>query len=64
MKGGDKVIIMDHPTDGIKILPYLSEEELQSVLEPKIGRKIIKEITRERKKEIIKEEGKFNVANQ
>ena len=48
-RDGDKVIIIDHPLEGIKILPHLSDEKIQSILEKEIGIKIIKEISKERK---------------
>ncbi len=54
-KDGDKVIIIDHPLEGIKILPYLSEKKLQSVLDKETSFKIIEEISKERKKEIENE---------
>ena len=51
-KDGDKVIIIDHPLEGIKILPYLSDETLRSVLEKETGIEIANEISKERKQEI------------
>lgn len=51
-KDGDKVIIVDHPLEGIKILPYLEQEKLQSILELETSLKIVEEISKERKKEI------------
>ena len=54
-KDGDKVIIIDHPLEGIKILPYLSENKLQSVLDIETSIKIIEEISKERKQEIENE---------
>jgi AbrB family looped-hinge helix DNA binding protein len=54
-KDGDKVIIIDHPLEGIKILPYLSEEKLKGILDKETGRKIIKVISKERQLEIEKE---------
>ncbi|MGV9173487.1 MAG: AbrB/MazE/SpoVT family DNA-binding domain-containing protein [Promethearchaeia archaeon] len=62
-KDGDKVIIIDHPLEGIKILPYLSEEQLKSVLDEETGIKIIKEISKERKREIEHEKKKFYQRN-
>ena len=54
-RDGDKVIIIDHPLEGIKILPHLSEKKIQSILEEETGIKIAKEISKERKKEIENE---------
>jgi len=51
-KDGDKVIIIDHPLEGIKILPFLSHETLASVLDKETGIEIAKEISKERKHEI------------
>jgi len=51
-KDGDKVIIIDHPLEGIKILPHLSDKEIQSILNTETGIKIIEEISKERKKAI------------
>lgn len=58
-KDGDKLIIIDHPLEGIKILPYLSEEQMKSVLDKETGIKIIKEISKERKIELKHEIKKF-----
>jgi len=54
-KDGDKVIIIDHPLEGIKILPYLSEEKMRGILDKETGIKIIQEISKERRLEIEKE---------
>ena len=54
-KDGDKVIIIDHPLEGIKILPYLSEEKLRSILNLETGIRILEEISKERKREIENE---------
>lgn len=51
-KDGDKIIIIDHPLEGIKILPHLTEESLESIIDKEVGIKIIKDISNERKKEI------------
>ena len=51
-KDGDKVIIIDHPLEGIKILPHLSDRKLESILDKDTGIKIIKNISKERKGEI------------
>ncbi len=51
-KDGDKVMIIDHPLEGIKILPHLTEESLESIIDKELGIKIAKEISKERKKEI------------
>jgi len=51
-KDGDKVIIIDHPLEGIKILPHLSDKELESILDKDTGIKIIENISKERKGEI------------
>ena len=58
-KDGDKVIIIDHPLEGIKILPYLSEKELQSILDMETSIRIIEEISKERKQEIENEKEKL-----
>ena len=63
-KDGDKVIIIDHPLEGIKILPHLSDKKIQSILNEETGIKIVEEISKERKKEIENEkdrlyQGKF-----
>ncbi len=63
-KDGDKVIIIDHPLEGIKILPHLSEKKIQLIVDEETGIKIAKEISKERKKEIENEkdrlyQGKF-----
>jgi len=63
-KDGDKVIIIDHPLEGIKILPHLSEKKIQLIVDGETGIKIAKEISKERKKEIENEkdrlyQGKF-----
>ena len=51
-KDGDKVIIIEHPLEGIKILSYLSKETLKSVLDKEEGREIIEELSNSRKQEI------------
>ena len=51
-KDGDKVIIIDHPLEGIKILPHFSDKKIQSILDKETGIRIIEEISKERKKEI------------
>lgn len=58
-KDGDKVIIIDHPLEGIKILPHLSDDKIQSILDMETGIKIIEEISQERKKEIANEKNKL-----
>ena len=58
-RDGDKVIIIDHPLEGIKILPSLSDEQIQSTLDKKTSIKIIEEISEERKKEIENEKDKL-----
>ena len=58
-KDGDKVIIIDHPLEGIKILPHISDKELQSILDKETGIKIVEEISKERKKEIVNEKDKL-----
>jgi len=58
-KDGDKVIIIDHPLEGIKILPHLSDKKMQSILDREIGIRIIEEISKERKKEIENEKNKL-----
>jgi len=58
-KDGDKVIIIDHPLEGIKILPHLSEKKMQSILDEETGIKIAKEISKERKKEIENEKDRL-----
>lgn len=56
---GDKVIIIDHPLEGIKILPYLSEEKLKSVLDLETSIRIINEISKERRHEVEQEKDKL-----
>jgi len=58
-KDGDKVVIIDHPLEGIKILPHLSEEKLQSVLNLETGIKIAQDISKERKREVELEKNKL-----
>jgi len=58
-KDGDKVIIIDHSLEGIKILPYLSDKNLQSILDMETSIKIIEEISEERKLEIEIEKEKL-----
>ena len=58
-KDGDKIIIIDHPLEGIKILPYLSDKKIQSILDEETGIKIVEEISKERKNEIEKEKDKL-----
>ena len=58
-KDGDKVIIIDHPLEGIKILPHLSDKKIQSILDIETGIKIIEEISKERRKEIEIEKDKL-----
>lgn len=58
-KDGDKVIIIDHPLDGIKILPHISDKKLQSILDKETSIKIIEEISKERKREIEDEKDKL-----
>ena len=54
-KDGDKIIIIDHPLEGIKILPYISDEKLKGILDKETGLKIIEEVSKERKLEIQNE---------
>jgi len=58
-KDGDKVIIIDHPLEGIKILPHLSDKELESILDKDTGIKIIEKISKERKREIEAEKDRL-----
>ena len=58
-KDGDKVIIIDHPLEGIKILPHLSDKKIQSILNEETGIKIVEEISKERKKEIENEKDRL-----
>jgi len=58
-KDGDKIIIIDHPLEGIKILPYLSDKKIQSILDEETGIRIVEEISKERKKEIEKEKDRL-----
>ncbi len=58
-KDGDKVIIIDHPLEGIKILPHLSEKKMQLIIDEETGIKIAKEISKERKKEIETEKDRL-----
>ncbi len=58
-KDGDKIIIIDHPLEGIKILPYLSDKKIRSILDEETGIKIVEEISKERKKEIEEEKDRL-----
>jgi len=58
-KDGDKIIIIDHPLEGIKILPHLSDKKIQSILNEETGIKIVKQISKERKREIEEEKDKL-----
>lgn len=58
-KDGDKVIIIDHPLEGIKILPFIPEEKMRGILDKETGIKIIRDISKERKLEIEKEKVKL-----
>jgi len=58
-KDGDKVIIVDHPLEGIKILPHISEKKLQSIFDLETSIQIIEEISMERKLEIEREKDKL-----
>ncbi|MBY8986539.1 MAG: AbrB/MazE/SpoVT family DNA-binding domain-containing protein [Candidatus Lokiarchaeota archaeon] len=58
-KDGDKIIIIDHPLEGIKILPHLSDKQIQSILNEETGIKIVEEISKERKKEIENEKDRL-----
>jgi AbrB family looped-hinge helix DNA binding protein len=58
-KDGDKIIIIDHPLEGIKILPHLSDKKIQSILNEETGIKIVEEISKERKKEIENEKDRL-----
>lgn len=51
-KDGDRVIIIDHPLEGIKILPCLPKKTLKSVLDKEEGREIIQKLSNSRKQEI------------
>lgn len=58
-RDGDKVIIIDHPLEGIKILPFISEENMRGILDKETGIKIIQEISKERQIEIKKEKDRL-----
>jgi len=58
-KDGDKVLIVDHPLDGIKILPYLSDDQMRGILDEDTGMNIIKKISKERKAEIETEKARL-----
>ena len=58
-KDGDKVIIIDHPLEGIKILPHLSDKKLESILDEDTSIKIIEKISKERKREIEAEKDRL-----
>jgi len=51
-RDGDKIVIIDHPLEGIKILPYISDEQLKGILDKETGIKIIENISKDRKSEI------------
>lgn len=59
-KDGDKVLIVDHPLDGIKILPYISDDQMRGILDEETGIKIINEISKERKAEIKSEKKRLH----
>ena len=44
-KDGDKVIIIDDPTEGVKVLPYIPDAKIPGILDRKVGIKIIEEIS-------------------
>jgi len=54
-KDGDRVIIIDDPMEGIKILPYIPDEKISGILDRKVGIEIIKDISKERNLEIERE---------
>jgi len=58
-KDGDKILIIDHPIEGIKILPHLSEEKMESILDEETGIKIVGEISKERKRELENEKDRL-----
>ena len=58
-KDGDKILIIDHPLEGIKILPHLSETKIASILDEETGIKIVEEISKERKKELENEKDRL-----
>jgi AbrB family looped-hinge helix DNA binding protein len=58
-KDGDKILIIDHPLEGIKILPHLSEAKMESILDEETGIKIVEEISKERKKELENEKDRL-----
>jgi AbrB family looped-hinge helix DNA binding protein len=58
-KDGDKVIIVDHPLEGVKILPYISEDQMAGVLDKNTGIKIVREISIERQTEVESEKNKL-----
>ncbi len=63
-KDGDKVVIVDHPLDGIKILPYITDDQMRGILDEETGVKIINEVSKERKAEIEMEKNRLhNIAS-
>lgn len=56
---GDRVIIIDHPLEGIKILPHLSEKQMQLLLDKETGIKIAKKISKERRQELENEKDRL-----
>ena len=58
-KDGDKILIIDHPLEGIKILPHLSERKMLSILDEETGIKIVGEISKERRKELENEKDRL-----
>lgn len=58
-KDGDKVIIIDHPLEGIKILPYISDKKMKTILDATMSLKIIEEVSKERRSEVEKEKNRL-----
>lgn len=56
---GDRVIIIDDPLEGIKILPFIPDEKISGILDRKVGIEIIKDISKERNLEIEQEKTKL-----
>ena len=54
---------IDHPLEGIKILPHLSEKKIQLIIDGETGIKIAKEISKERKKGIENEKDRLYQGN-
>lgn len=58
-KDGDKVIVIDHPLEGVKILPYIPEDQIVGILDRETAVNIAEEISKERRLEIEEAKNKL-----